>query len=68
MTGDIRIIKHELFRSKCGSFEVWFADGREFKFFHWDDVASHRLRSNSLTSDQALEQARAFANAERDKS
>jgi hypothetical protein len=29
MTDRIRVIKHELVRSKCGSFEVRFADGRE---------------------------------------
>ena len=64
---DIRIIKHELFRSKCGSFEVHFADGRASKFFHFDDVPSRRLRPEMLTSEQALEQAKAFARAERDK-
>jgi hypothetical protein len=66
MTDDIRIIKHETV-PKTGSFEVRFTDGRESKFFYWDDVASRRLRSNMLSSDQALEQARAFAQAERDK-
>ena len=42
-------------------------DGRESKFFYWDDVPSRRLRPNILTREQALEQARAFARAERDK-
>ena len=32
-----------------------------------DDVPSRRLRPNILTREQALEQARAFARAERDK-
>jgi hypothetical protein len=36
-------------------------------FFYWDDVPSRRLRPNILTREQALEQARAFARAERDK-
>ena len=67
MTADIRIIKHELLRSKCGSFEVQFSDGRESRYFYWDDVASRRLRPEIVTSEQALEQARAFADAERDK-
>jgi hypothetical protein len=67
MPDRIRIIKHELFRSKCGSFEVHFADGRASKFFHFDDVPSPRLRPEMLTSGQALEQAKAFARAERDK-
>jgi hypothetical protein len=67
MANRIRIIKHELFRSKCGSFEVCFADGRASRFFHFDDVPSRRLRPDTLTSEQALEQAKAFAKAERDK-
>ena len=67
MADHIRIVKHELFRSKCGSFEVRFSDGRESKFFYWDDLPSRRLRPEILTSEQALEQAKAFARAERDK-
>ena len=47
-----------------GSFEVRFPDGRR-EFVYWDDVASRLVRPNMLTSEQALEQARAFA--ERDK-
>ena len=66
MADRIRIIKHELFRSKCGSFEVCFSDGRKSKFFHWDDVPTRRLRPEPLTSEQALEQARAFARVERE--
>jgi hypothetical protein len=66
MADHIRLIRHELARSKCGSFEVRFADGRASKFFHFDDVPSRRLRPDLLTSEQALEQARAFARAERD--
>jgi hypothetical protein len=67
MTEAIRLIRHELARSKCGSFEVRFADGRASEFFHFDDVPSRRLHPNMLTSEQALEQARAFARPERDK-
>jgi hypothetical protein len=49
MTDQIRIIKHELSRSKCGSFEVPFSDGRPGVFFYWDDVevAGRPLRGPS---------------------
>jgi len=63
----IQIIKHELFRSKCGSFEVCFTDGRESKFYYFDDILARRLRPDILTSEQALEQAKALARAEREK-
>jgi hypothetical protein len=66
MTDHIRIIKHEAV-PKCGSFEVRFSDGRPSKFFYWEDVPSRRLRPEQLTSEEALEQAKAFARAERDK-
>ena len=56
----IRILRHEAV-PKTGSFEVRFADGRPSK------VLGRRLRPEILTSDQALEQAKAFARAERDK-
>ena len=62
---DIRIIKHEAV-PKCGSFEVRFANGRESKFFYWDDLLSRRVRPDIFTREQALELARAFARAERD--
>ena len=65
MPGRIRIIKHEAV-PKCGSFEVRFADGRESKFFYWDVIPGRRLRPEILTCKQALEQAKAFARAERD--
>ena len=65
MTSGIRIIRHEGVKDS-GSFEVRFPDGRR-EFFYWDDVASRRPRPDMLTSDQALEQAKAFARAERDK-
>jgi hypothetical protein len=43
------------------------ADGRESRYFYYDDVPSRRLRPEMLTSKQALEQAKTFARAERDK-
>ena len=50
-----------------GSFEVRFTDGRPSRYFYFDDVLARRLRPEILSSDQALEQAKAFARAERDK-
>jgi hypothetical protein len=66
MADHICIIKHEAV-PMCGSFEVRFPDDRESRYFYRDDVPSRRLRPDMLTSEQALEQARAFARAERDK-
>ena len=66
MTSGIRIIRHEGVKY-FGSFEVRFPDDRPHRFFYWDDVPSRRLRPDTLTSEQALAQARAFARAERDK-
>jgi len=61
-----RIIRHEAV-PECGSFEVRFTDGRESKFFYYDDIPARRLRPELLDREQALEQAKAFARAERDK-
>ena len=61
----IRIVKHELSRSKCGSFEVRFLDGTPSEFFSWDDLPSRRGRPELLTREQALEQAEAYARAVR---
>jgi hypothetical protein len=66
MPNRIRIIRHQPV-PKSGSFEVRFSDGRESKFFYFDDILARRLRPDILTSDQALEQAKAFARAERDR-
>ena len=63
MPNRIQIIKHELFRSNA-AVEVCFADGRESKFFYWDDLPGRRLRPEILTSEQAREEAK--ARAERD--
>jgi hypothetical protein len=62
----IRIIRHEAV-PKSGSFEVRFAGGRESTFFYFDDILARHLRPDILTSEQALEQAKAFARAERDQ-
>jgi hypothetical protein len=66
MPDRIRIIKHEAMPI-CGSFEVQFPDGRPSRYFYWDDEPSRRLRPEILTREEAREQARAFARAERDK-
>ena len=62
---NIRLIKHEAVPD-CGSFEVRFKDGRDSRFFYWNDLPSRRLRPEILTREQALAQAKAFARAERD--
>ncbi len=65
MTARIRIIKHEAVPD-CGSFEVRYADGRPSRFWYWDDIPGRRLRPE-MTQEAALEAAKAFARAERDK-
>ena len=62
----IRIIRHEAV-PKTGRFEVRFADGRLSRHFYYDDVLGRRLRPEILTSEQALEAAKAFARGERDR-
>ena len=64
MIARIRITRHEVV-PKSGSYQVRFADGRPSKLFYFDDVLAQRLRPDMLTSEQALEQAKAFARAER---
>jgi len=54
MTNRIRIIRHEAV-PQSGSFEVRFSDG------------SRGLRPETLTQEQALEQAEAPARAERER-
>ena len=56
-----RIIKHELSRSRCGSFP-W--DGRPSRYFYFENVPDRRLRPEHLTREEALEQAKALARAE----
>ena len=62
----IRIIRRATVPD-TGRYEVRFADGRESKFFYFDDVPGRRLRPDIFTREQALEQAKAFARAEWDK-
>ena len=60
---NVRLIKHETV-PRSGSLEVRFSDGRPSRYFYWDDVASRRTRPEQMTSEQALEQAKAYARAE----
>ena len=63
MTDRIRIIRHEVV-PKCGSYEVRFPDGRLSKY---EDIPGRRLSSDQADSFQALNDAQAFARAERTK-
>ena len=67
MPGRIRVRKHEAVPG-CGSFGVHFPDSRAPRFFYFDDLAGRRLRPETRTREQALEQAKALARAERDNS
>jgi hypothetical protein len=51
----------------CGIFEVRFPGNRPSRYFYWDDLPSRRLRPEILTREQALELAKAFLRAERDR-
>ena len=62
----VRLRRHEPVQD-CGSYEVWFEDGRPSKFFYFDDLPNRRLRPDIMTKAQAAEAAQAFAHAERDK-
>ena len=63
----IRIIPHRGVDGDCGSFEVWFADGRKSVRFYWDNRFSRRLNYNTLAREEAVEKATALARAEMDK-
>jgi hypothetical protein len=54
-----RIIRHEA-GPQSGSYEVRFADGRESKFFYFGDMPARRPRPEMLTSEQALQEAKAL--------
>lgn len=62
----IRIIRHEAI-PKTGSFEVRFDDGRPSRFFYWEDIPGRRLRPDAVDSRRALQEAKTFAGAEREK-
>jgi hypothetical protein len=59
--------RSSFWRSRRGSFEVRFANGRPLIYFYWDDEPQPgRLRPEILTRSPALEQAKAVARAEQD--
>jgi hypothetical protein len=62
---DVRLIKHEAV-PKCGSFEVWFPDGRPSRYFYWDDIPGRRPSPNAVDSATAEQAAEALARAEQD--
>jgi hypothetical protein len=61
----VRIIKHQVVPD-CGSYEV-SVEGQPSRYFYFEHLPSRRLRSDQLTREQALEQARAYARLMRDK-
>jgi hypothetical protein len=63
----VRIIPHRGVDDDCGSVEVWFADGRTSVMFYWDNLVSRRMRSTTLTRQDAIEKATALARAELEK-
>lgn len=64
----IRIIRHTPEGlPDCGSFEVWFDDGRPSEYFYWDDDPGRRSVTRQLDQAEALERARRLARAEREK-
>jgi hypothetical protein len=60
----VRLIRHELV-PKCGSYEVR-QYGRPSQYFYWDDLPSRRLNPDTLSSEQALEKAKAAVRRARD--
>jgi hypothetical protein len=68
MADRIRIIPHAPEGiPDSGSFEVWFADGRESQYFYWDDNPGRASTTRKMNQDQAREAARKLAREERDK-
>ena len=65
MSDRIRIIEHEAV-PQCGSFEVRLRTDARRGFSIGMNLLGRRLRPHMLTSEQALEQAKALARAERD--
>jgi hypothetical protein len=68
MAGPIRIIPHVAYDTNdCGSFEVWFADGRPSMFFYWDDNRGRASITQRMDQEQAREAAKKLARAEFEK-
>jgi hypothetical protein len=62
---NIRIIRHSVI-PESGSFEVRFDDGRESRYWYWDDNASRRSVRGCLDQESAKKQAQELARAVRD--
>jgi hypothetical protein len=56
----IRIIRHSIVPD-TGSFEVRFSDGRQSRYYYWDDIPSRRLRPEQVDQETAKKQAQEFA-------
>lgn len=67
MSGRIRIIKHTAAPviPDAGSYEVRFPDDRPSIYFYWDDNPGRRSINRSISSQEAEQQAKAFARAAR---
>jgi hypothetical protein len=62
----VRIIPHSIPEiPDCGSFEVWFADGRKSEYFYWDDNPGRRSITRKMSQSEAREAAKACARAAR---
>jgi hypothetical protein len=65
----IPVLKHttQIPERDAGSYEVRFPDGRESKYFYWDDNVGRRAITNKLSSEEAERKAKDLARTERDK-
>jgi hypothetical protein len=60
----VRIIPHRPAGiPETGSFEVVWPGGK--RYFYWDDLPGRRAVTQSLSRDEALEQAKALARQQR---
>jgi hypothetical protein len=62
----IRLIKHESV-PQTGSYEVRFPDGRPSVYHYFDDNPGRRSITDKMTSEEALQAAKALARAEQDR-
>jgi hypothetical protein len=61
----VRIIPHEpIGIPDCGSFEVRFADGRESRYFYYDNNPGRRSITGRPDQETAKKQAQEFARKE----
>jgi hypothetical protein len=68
MADRIRIIPHYPEGiPDCGSFEVWFADGRPSQYFYWDDNPGRASITRKLSSEEAERKAKDLARTEQDR-